>query len=91
MIVLAVIVTGTFLISLVEPALALRDVLTEVVSAFATVGLSTGITPTLGTAAKLISVLIMYMGRLGPMTIVTVWYFSLGERVSYPEGDLVIG
>lgn len=91
MIGLSVVVTGTFLISLVEPELALRDVLTEVVSAFATVGLSTGITPTLGTAAKLISVLIMYMGRLGPMTIVTVWYFSLGERVSYPEGDLVIG
>lgn len=91
MIGLSVIVTGTFLISLVEPALPVRDVLTEVVSAFATVGLSTGITPTLGTAAKLISVVIMYMGRLGPMTIVTVWYFSLGERVSYPEGDLVIG
>lgn len=91
MIGLSVIVAGTFLISLVEPALPLRDVLTEVVSAFATVGLSTGITPTLGTAAKLISVAIMYMGRLGPMTIVTVWYFSLGERVSYPEGDLVIG
>lgn len=91
MIGLSVVVTGTFLISLVEPELALRDVLTEVVSAFATVGLSTGITPTLGTAAKLISVVIMYMGRLGPMTIVTVWYFSLGERVSYPEGDLVIG
>lgn len=91
MIGLSVIVAGTFLISLAEPALPLRDVLTEVVSAFATVGLSTGITPTLGTAAKLISVAIMYMGRLGPMTIVTVWYFSLGERVSYPEGDLVIG
>lgn len=91
MIGLSVIVAGTFLISLVEPALPVRDVLTEVVSAFATVGLSTGITPTLGTAAKLISVVIMYMGRLGPMTIVTVWYFSLGERVSYPEGDLVIG
>lgn len=91
MIGLSVIVAGTFLISLVEPSLPLRDVLTEVVSAFATVGLSTGITPTLGTAAKLISVAIMYMGRLGPMTIVTVWYFSLGERVSYPEGDLVIG
>lgn len=91
MIGLSVVLTGTFLISLAEPALPLRDVLTEVVSAFATVGLSTGITPTLGTAAKLISVAIMYMGRLGPMTIVTVWYFSLGERVSYPEGDLVIG
>ena len=91
MIGLSVIVAGTFLISLVEPSLPLRDVLTEVVSAFATVGLSTGITPTLGNAAKLISVAIMYMGRLGPMTIVTVWYFSLGERVSYPEGDLVIG
>lgn len=60
-------------------------------SAFATVGLSTGITPGLSVGSKLLSVLIMYIGRLGPMTIVTLWYFSRGERVSYPEGNLVIG
>ncbi len=88
---IVVVMTGTFLISLAEPDVPMRDVVTEVVSAFATVGLSTGITPTLGVAAKLISIVIMYIGRLGPMTIVTMWYFSLGERVSYPEGNLVIG
>lgn len=88
---LIVVMSGTFLISLAEPEIPMRDVITEVVSAFATVGLSTGITPTLGVAAKLISIIIMYIGRLGPMTIVTMWYFSLGERVSYPEGNLVVG
>ena len=33
----------------------------------------------------------MYIGRLGPMTIVTLWYFSQGERTRYPEGNLSIG
>lgn len=43
----------------------------ESVSAFATVGLSTGITPHLGTVSKLILILIMFIGRVGPITIAT--------------------
>ena len=91
LIALGVIVTGTFLFCLAEPDIPFRDSLFEVTSAFGTVGLSTGITPTLGTAAKIILIPIMYIGRLGPLTVATLWYFSRGERVRYPEGNIAIG
>ena len=42
-------------------------------------------------ASKILSMLVMFIGRLGPMTIVTLWYFSHGERVRYPEGNISIG
>ncbi len=88
---LLVVLVGTLLFMLAEPTVPLADALFEVVSAFGTVGLSTGITPTLGLHAKLLSILLMYIGRLGPLTVATLWYFSHGERVRFPEGDLAIG
>jgi Trk-type K+ transport system membrane component len=45
-------------------------VLFETVSAFGTVGLTTGITPELPDAALLILVVVMYVGRLGPLVFV---------------------
>ena len=63
----------------------------EVVSAYGTVGLTTGITTSLSAASKILSMIIMFIGRLGPMTIVTLWYLSRGERVSYPECNISIG
>lgn len=88
---LAVVMVGTFLMLLMEPELSLMDALFEVTSAFGTVGLSTGITPGLGVGAKLLSIFIMYIGRLGPLTIVSLWYFSRGERVRFPDGNIAIG
>ena len=85
------VLTGTWLLLVFEPQLRLVDALFEITSAFGTVGLSTGITTTLGVPAKLVSILIMYIGRLGPLTIASVWYFDKGERVSYPEGNIAIG
>lgn len=49
------------------------DYIFETVSAFATVGLSTGFTPYFTVWSKIILILCMYIGRLGPMTIVTLW------------------
>ena len=88
---IAVVTAGTFAMSAAEPSLTLSDILFEVVSAFGTVGLSTGITPTLSLGSKLLSMVIMYIGRLGPLTIATMWYFSNGERSRYPEGNIAIG
>lgn len=87
----AVVVLGTWGMALLEPQVPLMDALFEVTSAFGTVGLSTGITPHLGIGAKLLSILIMYIGRLGPLTVASLWYFSRGERISFPEGNLSIG
>lgn len=88
---LAVVLTGTWLMLVMEPALPLVDALFEVTSAFGTVGLSTGITRNLGVGAKLLSIAIMYIGRLGPLTIASLWHFSGGERVRFPEGNIAIG
>lgn len=88
---LGVVFTGTYLMLVMEPGLSLTDALFEVTSAFGTVGLSTGITGGLCDGSKLLSMVIMYIGRLGPLTIATLWYFNKGERVSYPEGNIAIG
>lgn len=88
---LLVVLTGTYLMVVLEPEIPLRDALFEITSAFGTVGLSTGITPGLGVGAKLLSILIMFIGRLGPLTIASLWYFSRDERVSFPEGNIAIG
>ncbi len=88
---LSVVIAGTYLFAVFEPEIPLMDALFEITSAFGTVGLSTGITPSLGVPAKLLSILIMYIGRLGPLTVATLWYFNKGERAEYPEGNIAIG
>ena len=88
---LGIIVSGSYLMSIFEPQLDTMDILFETVSAFGTVGLSTGITPDLTLKSKLLSILIMYIGRLGPLTVATLWYFSKGERTRYAEGNISIG
>ena len=88
---LTVVLVGTYLMVVMEPDVTLMEALFEITSAFGTVGLSTGITPGLGIGAKLVSIFIMYIGRLGPLTIASLWYFSRGERVGFPEGNIAIG
>ena len=64
----------------------------EVVSAFGTVGFSLGITAQLSTASKAILILVMSIGRLGPLTV----FYALSQRrrpqpLHYPEENLMIG
>ncbi|RMH55487.1 MAG: potassium transporter [Candidatus Hydrogenedentota bacterium] len=64
----------------------------EAFSAFGTVGLSTGITPHLTTAGKIILCVLMFLGRTGPLTLAVL--ISSGRReyqYEYPEEDIIIG
>jgi trk system potassium uptake protein TrkH len=81
----------TTLLSLFDPDIPLRDLLFEMVSGFSTTGLTTGITPTLSIPSKLLLILTMYAGRLGPLTIATLWKTEKHPDVSRPEEDLPIG
>lgn len=82
---------NTLIISAVEPDFTFIQILFEVVSGFGTVGLSTGITPELSTVSKIILILTMYIGRLGPLTIATIWSFKPMSNVKYSEETLTIG
>jgi trk system potassium uptake protein TrkH len=71
---------------------SLDVVLFETISAFATVGLSTGITAQVGTAGYVILTLLMFFGRVGPITAVTA--LALRERTrrfERPEERPVVG
>lgn len=82
---------GTFFIALFDPTLSFRNVFFEAVSAFGTVGLTTGITPSLSVGSKIVSMLLMFVGRLGPLTIASLAKFSHVDRFYYPEGNISIG
>ena len=88
----AVVFVLSFLLSLFAEA-AFVEVMFEAFSAFATVGLSTGITPDLGDPARVATIIGMFVGRLGPLTIALALAlrFSRRERVRYPEEELPIG
>ena len=88
---LSVVLAATSLICIFDPAFALRDILFESVSAFGTVGLSTGITPALSDASKFTLVLTMFIGRIGPLTVASLWIFKNIPRVSYAEEIVAIG
>jgi len=84
-----------FLATLTITALSgfeLDRVLFESVSAFATVGLSTGITASVGTPSQLILVLLMFLGRVGPITVATALALR-PRRLAYelPKERPVIG
>ena len=72
--------------------LSTDKVLFEAVSAFATVGLSTGITADLPTSAHLILTGLMFLGRLGPVTLVSAVALRERQRLyELPEGRPIIG
>ncbi|SDR82732.1 potassium uptake protein, TrkH family [Paraoerskovia marina] len=85
-------VVGSTMILLAMEDFGLDRTLFEVISAFATVGLSTGITPDLPTAAQLILVALMFMGRLGPITLATALVLRRRRRMyELPKERPIIG
>ncbi len=68
------------------------DVLFEVVSAFGTVGLSTGLTPKLSVPGKIIITVLMFIGRLGPIVLLSaVQSFQRKKLFEWPEQNMLIG
>jgi trk system potassium uptake protein TrkH len=82
---------NTFLICLIEPQYTFLQVLFETVSGFGTVGLSTGITPYLADLSKIILSFTMFCGRLGPLTMMCIWFSRTPSSLSYPEEKITIG
>ncbi|GAA1684343.1 potassium transporter TrkG [Nonomuraea maheshkhaliensis] len=71
---------------------SLDRVLFEVVSAFATVGLSTGITADLPPAGHLLLVMLMFIGRIGPLTLGTALALKdRARRYQLPEERVIVG
>lgn len=68
-----------------------ESLLFEQVSAFATVGLSTGITAGLSVIGKLWIIATMFVGRLGPLTVALIVTPARPTGVRYPEEHLMIG
>jgi trk system potassium uptake protein TrkH len=66
------------------------EYLFETVSAFGTVGLSMGITPTLSSGQKLAIILTMFAGRVGPLTLAFSWY-SPKKGLTYAEESVMVG
>lgn len=88
---LSLVLVATFILCVLEPEYSLIQNLFEVTSAFGTVGLSTGITPDLSTGSKSLLILIMYIGRLGPLTIATLWFDREKSSIHYSEEIITIG
>lgn len=87
----SVVFLATFVMLSLTP-FTLDEVLFEVLSAFGTVGLSTGITPHLGDAGTYVIALCMYLGRIGPMSLGAALALRSGTRfVRLPQERPIVG
>nr|WP_274423484.1 TrkH family potassium uptake protein [Alkalihalophilus marmarensis] len=87
---LMVVTFSIFLLSITESAPYLYIVF-EAFSAFGTVGLSMGLTGELSTIGKQIIIVLMFIGRIGPVTIAFALAKSRPSNVRYPKGDIFTG
>jgi trk system potassium uptake protein TrkH len=70
----------------------MSDIMFEAASALGTVGLSTGITGSLTVPGKLIIIVVMLIGRLGPLTLLAALTFNIKPaRYNYPDEAIIVG
>ena len=70
---------------------AFLDNLFEVTSAFGTVGLSRGVTGDLDTVQRVVIMIIMFFGRVGPLTLGFFLATRVPSRIRYPKGEVYLG
>lgn len=89
----AVLVLGCgYLLVALSPQISPRDAMFEAVSAFATVGLSTGVTAKFSDSGKYLLIFLMFVGRVGPITL----FAALASQrkfqyYQYPKEDVIVG
>lgn len=91
---LLLVLVGTLALMVAEPEATIMQATYEVVSATATVGLTAGLTPKLHIAGKFIIIALMYMGRIGPITIPLMIAGSIkrrNEKRRLPEEHIMVG
>lgn len=85
---------GTLMLSIVNPEFTLLECSFEVVSAFATVGLSIGGTPSLTVLGKILIMILMFLGRVGSLTIFIALLSKnnrIKSKIRYAEGKIIVG
>ena len=83
----------TFILVIAEQGEDFIDLLYEATSAFGTAGITTGVTQRLDVIGKIVIIISMYIGRVGPLTIIFALTKKKKKKISYkyPEGKLLIG
>lgn len=82
---------STFILSMLEDQGHIVDILFEVISASATVGLSRNFTGHLSEAGQMVIMFMMYMGRLGPLTLAYFIATPKPTRIKYPKTHTLVG
>ena len=82
---------AAFLLTVTDPQFTADKILYETVSAYATVGLTMGITPYISTGGKIILIIMMFLGRVGFMTIITAFARRRASGARYLEEKVIIG
>ncbi len=84
-----------FLLTLTEmrynPSIDFFSIVFESVSAFGTVGLSTGLTSQLSIAGKIVIILTMFAGRVGLMSLTIPLFKEYKDAIDYPEEEVLVG
>jgi len=89
---MGIVILSSFLILAFQKDGKFDVLIFEVFSAFGTVGLSKGITPFLNSISKVIIILTMFIGRVGPVTLVyTLREPKEIEGITYPEEKVMVG
>lgn len=82
----------TIALCVVNPV-PMEDALFEIVSACGTVGLSRGLTPSLGRTGRIVVIIAMYLGRIGPISLIALFSRNRSgkNRINYSEGTFYVG
>ena len=88
----SLVIVVTMLLSYTEKEVSFIALFYETVSAFGTAGLTLGLTSKLSSVGKVLIMIMMYLGRVGPLTVVlSITRKKINLGIKYPEGKILIG